>query len=81
MISKKDVSAIIPFYLADNKISAEKLAEDLGVCRQSVYKWLAGKPMSNNNFVALVRLFENFYGGEYVPNALRASTNNQSNRE
>lgn len=33
MISKKDVSAIIPFYLADNKISAEKLAEDLGVCR------------------------------------------------
>ena len=37
--------------------------------------------MSNNNFVALVRLFEKFYGGEYVPNALRASTNNQSNRE
>lgn len=37
--------------------------------------------MSNNNYVALVRLFENFYGVEYVPNGLRTSTSNQSNRE
>ena len=81
MITKSEVSAIIPFYLADNKITAGELAKNLGVCRQSVYKWIAGKPMSNDNFVALVRLFENFYGGEYVPNGLRTSTNNQGNRE
>jgi len=37
--------------------------------------------MSNDNFVALVRLFEEFYGGEYVPNGLRTSTNNQGNRK
>lgn len=37
--------------------------------------------MSNDNFVALVRLFEEFYSGEYVPNGLRTSTNNQGNRK
>lgn len=33
MISKKEASAIIPFYLADNKITAGELAKKIGVCR------------------------------------------------
>lgn len=59
-MSKKEISLAIPFYLADNKLTAGELAKQLGVCRQTVYRWIAGKSMENNNYVVLSRLLENY---------------------
>ena len=59
-MSKEEICAAIPFYMADNKLSAAALAQKLGVCRQSVYHWMAGKPMSSNNYIALVRLLNDY---------------------
>lgn len=60
MMSKEEVCAAIPFYMADNKITAAELAQKLGVCRQSIYHWIAGKPMTSNNYIALVRLLNDY---------------------
>lgn len=60
MMSKEEVCAAIPFYMADNKITAAELAQKLGVCRQSIYHWISGRPMIRNNYIALVRLLEGY---------------------
>lgn len=56
MISKAEIGNKIIDYLIEKDIKVEDLANQISASKQSIYRWMNGKPMSNIYYKKLYNL-------------------------
>ena len=67
MRSKEEIKNIIIYYLIDNDMSANDLAEKLNCSRASIYRWMSKRStIANKYYVKLLKLFENYSASKWV---------------
>ena len=58
MISKEELGKNIINYLIEKDIKVDDLAQQIGASKQSIYRWMNGKPMTNIYYAKLCKLME-----------------------
>lgn len=58
MISREELGKKIINYLALKDLKVEDLANEIGASKQSIYRWMNGKPMSKIYYLKLFLLLD-----------------------
>ena len=58
MISREELGKKIIYYLALKDLKVEDLANEIGASKQSIYRWMNGKPMSKIYYLKLFLLLD-----------------------
>lgn len=67
MRSKEEIQNTIIYYLIDNDMTANDLAEKIHCSRASIYRWMGKKSiMANKYYIKLLKLFENYSASAWV---------------
>jgi len=60
MISKENIGKELILFMVENDLTVEEVAKQVKSSAASVYRWMNGKNMTNQNYVRLQKYMENY---------------------
>lgn len=66
MLTKKEVSSYLQFFMVDKDISVKELAKRIGASESSIYSWMSGKEMNNRFYLKLLKEMDGYSPSEWV---------------
>lgn len=60
MINKENIGKELILFMVENDLTVEEVAKQVKSSAASVYRWMNGKNMTNQNYVRLLTFIENY---------------------
>lgn len=60
MINKENIGKELILFMVENDLTVEEVAKQVKSSAASVYRWMNGKNMTNQNYIRLQKYMENY---------------------